>query len=150
MANEEKLWQQSSKVHWITSGDKNMAFFHRKASQRFRRNQIDGLRNQMGDMCFGEDNVSNIIIEYYQCLFTISNPCEIDSVLQCVPQVVSHEMNNMLSAKFTKIEVDISLQQMAPSKEPSPDGMPPYSIKKFGRASGMMWPRLLVLALIQG
>lgn len=65
LANEERLWQQRSKAHWITSGDKNTAFFHRKASQRFRRNQIDGLGNQIGEMCLGENNVANIIINYY-------------------------------------------------------------------------------------
>ena len=75
-----------------------MAFFHRKASQRFWRNQIDGLRNQMGEMCSGENNVANIIINYYHSLFTTSNPCEIDSVLQFVPQVVTNDMNNMLFA----------------------------------------------------
>ncbi|KAL0004787.1 hypothetical protein SO802_012348 [Lithocarpus litseifolius] len=35
LANEEKLWQQHSKAHWITSGDKNTTSFHRKALQGF-------------------------------------------------------------------------------------------------------------------
>ena len=35
LGQEEKLWQQRSYVHWLSSGDKNTSFFHNKASQRF-------------------------------------------------------------------------------------------------------------------
>lgn len=82
---EEKLWQQRSKSHWISGGLKTQHFFHSKASQRFRRNQISSLRNSLGEMCYGDDNVSNLLIDYYQALFTTSNPCDIDHVLQYIP-----------------------------------------------------------------
>ena len=75
-------------------------------------------------MCYGDDNVSNIIVNYYQTLFITSNPWEINYVLQFTPQVVTPDMNNMLLAKFTKIEVDITLKQMAPLKSPGPNSMP--------------------------
>lgn len=90
----------------------------------------------MGEMCFGENNVVNVIINYYQSLFTTSNPCEIEYVLQYVPQMVTNEMNTMLLAEFTKAKVDIALQQMAPLKAPSPDGMPPIFYQHFWESIG--------------
>lgn len=82
-------------------------------------------------MCYGDDNVSNIIVDYYQTLFTTSNLWEINYVLQFTPQVVTFDMNNMLLAEFTKIEVDIAFKQMAPLKAPSPNGMPPIFYQHY-------------------
>ena len=82
-------------------------------------------------MCYGDDNVSNIIVDYYQTLFTTSNLWEINYVLQFTPQVVTPDMNNMLLAEFTKIEVDIAFKQMAPLKAPSPNGMPPIFYQHY-------------------
>ena len=43
LMKEEKMWQESSKTHWLNSGDKNTSYFHSKASQRYRKNRILGL-----------------------------------------------------------------------------------------------------------
>ena len=48
LVKEEKLWQQRFKTHWMKSGDKNSRYFHTRASQRYRRNWILGLRNSNG------------------------------------------------------------------------------------------------------
>lgn len=50
---EEKMWQQRSHVHWMVSGDKNTSYFHNRASQRFRRNNISELRDLEGRLSFG-------------------------------------------------------------------------------------------------
>ena len=82
-------------------------------------------------MCYGDDHVSNIIVDYYRTLFITSNPWEINYVLQFTPQVVTLDMNNMLLAKFTKIEVDITLKKMAPLKSPGPNGMSPIFYQHY-------------------
>lgn len=78
LVKEEKMWQQRSKAHWMKSGDKNSSYFHNKASQRFRRNRILGLKDSRGVMCMGDDRVAGLLENYYQQLFTSSNPSEID------------------------------------------------------------------------
>lgn len=77
-------------------------------------------------MCIGDENVAALLVEYHMGLFTSANPCEIDTVLQLVPRIVTDEMNTLLSHEFTRGEVDIALSEMAPLKAPRLDGMPPF------------------------
>ena len=122
---EEQLQQQQSKSHWISLCDRNIAFFHNRASQRFRWNYIHGLQNQAGELCCGDDNVAALLVDYLKSLFTTTYPFDIDVVLQSVPQVVTNEMNAQLTHDFTREEVKIALKYMTPLKAPSPDGLPP-------------------------
>ena len=66
LVKEEKMWHQQSKTHWMKSGNKNSNYFHNKASYRYRRNQILGLKDSRGVMCMGDDNVAGLLENYYQ------------------------------------------------------------------------------------
>lgn len=76
------MWQQRSHTHWMVSGDKNTAYFHNRASQRFRRNNISELRALDGRIVLGDENIATMIVDYYQHLFTSSNPSDIEEVVQ--------------------------------------------------------------------
>ena len=58
LVKEEKMWHQQSKTHWMKLGNKNSNHFHNKASHRYRRNQILGLKDSRGVICMGYDNVA--------------------------------------------------------------------------------------------
>lgn len=73
LTKEEKLWQQHFKLHWPKEGDQNTSYFHGKASQRCRQNNIKRLRSSNGVWCEGDDQVANLFIEYYDELFSTSN-----------------------------------------------------------------------------
>ena len=66
-----------------------------------------------------------IVLEFYQALFTTQNPDNFDEILAQIPQVVTDEMNNDVMAKFKTDEVETALKQMAPLKSLGPYGMPP-------------------------
>ena len=51
---ENLMWQQRSRALFLNCGDRNTAYFHSKASQRFRRNRILGLRNSQNTWCTDE------------------------------------------------------------------------------------------------
>jgi hypothetical protein len=37
---EETLWRQKSRIHWLREGDKNTRFFHNSLTQRRNMNRI--------------------------------------------------------------------------------------------------------------
>ena len=117
---EEKMWQQRSRTHWLVSGDNNTKYFHNKVSQRFCRNSISKLRDPNGVLASGEENVSDMIVDFYSKLFSSSIPCDMEMVVQHTKRVVSANMNDSLVEAFTKEEVEVALKQMAPLKAHDP------------------------------
>ena len=72
-----------------------------------------------------------IVLEFYQALFTTQNPDNFDEILAQIPQVVTDEMNNDLMVEFQKEEIEIALKYMAPLKSPGPDGMLPIFYQHY-------------------
>ncbi|XP_075645606.1 uncharacterized protein LOC142616692 [Castanea sativa] len=105
---EKKLWQQRAHDHWMVSGDKNTE-----------------LKGPNGVMVSGEDKIAALAVGYYKNLFSSSTPDNIEVVVQHTQGVVSEEINSELISEFSKTEVELALQQMAPLKASGPDGMPP-------------------------
>ena len=97
---EEKMWQQRSHVHWMVSGDKNSSYFHNRASQLYRRNNISELRDSHARLVSGDENISVMIVDYYKQLFTSSSSCEIEEVVQFTKMVVTVDMNSCLTREF--------------------------------------------------
>ena len=64
LSQEEKLWQQRSRIPWLKVGDQNSRYFHSRTSQRLGRNQIEVLKNLAGVWCEVEDRVANLLVDY--------------------------------------------------------------------------------------
>lgn len=71
------------------------------------------------------------IVDFYQELFTTSNPTNFEEVTNTIPLLVTQEMNDMLLAKFKMEDVESALRQMAPLKAPRPDGMPLFYLPEL-------------------
>ena len=93
------------------------------------------MKNEAGVVCTNEEEISNILIDYYQHLFTSASPSHVEEVLRAVPTIITKEQNAMLAAEFVKAEVDEALKQMEPLKAPGPNGLPPLFYQKF-------WPSI--------
>ena len=70
-------------------------------------------------------------MSYYQELFTTANSTPSNATLDLVPNVITSEMNSMLTADFLECEVELALKQMAPLKAPRPDDMPSLFYQHF-------------------
>ena len=89
---EEKIWQQRSRIQWLKNRDQNTRFFHGFVTHRKRQNFIKGLRDQQRVMQEDEGAVLALPVKYYTKFFTSSNPQDLDRILDGVQSVVTDEM----------------------------------------------------------
>ena len=69
---EQRMWFQRSKVLWASQGNRNSKFFHYRATQRKRKNTIQRLRASIGQWITCNDEVADILVSYFQGLFTLA------------------------------------------------------------------------------
>ena len=121
---EAQMWCQQSRVLWLKHRDNNTIFFHSRATQKHRKNLIRGINDCTKTWKVQPDEIANVLLSYYQELFTIANSTPSNATLDLVPHVITSEMNSMLTANFLECEVELALKQMAHLKALGPDGMP--------------------------
>ena len=136
LIKEEKMWKQRSRTLWLHKGDQNTRFFHSRASHRHRRNRIMELENLDGVLFLDEEEITNILVTYYHRLFNSTTPQNLEEALAAVPELISDEMNSLLTAEYVKAEVDEALKHMELLKAPVPDGLPPLFFQKFWSSIG--------------
>ena len=128
---ESQMWQQRSRSLFLKCGDRNTNYFHSKASHRFRRNRISGLRDASNLRCTEDSVIRNIVCDYYQSLFTSSQPLDFVVILEAVKPSVSEVMNAQLLRPFLREEVEVAIKQMKPISALGPDSMPPLFYQYF-------------------
>ena len=117
---ESRMWCQRSRVLWLSKGDNNTAFFHSKATKRFRKNLIRGIRDGNGAWVTNQDDIGNVMESYYKELFLSSNSNLEDDSLEKIPCIVTDEMNGDLMKEFTKLEVKEARSEEHTSELQSP------------------------------
>ena len=106
-------------------------FFHSKATKRLRENSIRGIRDGNGVWRTNHDDIGHVMESYYKELFSTGNLNLEANSSEKIPCTVTNLMNAELVKEFTELEVKEALNQMAPLKAPSPDGMPPLFYQHF-------------------
>ncbi|KAK8656712.1 hypothetical protein V6N13_098653 [Hibiscus sabdariffa] len=66
---EELLWRRKSRSDWVLQGDRNTAYFHRKAKQRKVRNRITSLQLPDGSWCDDENILRSEAANFFRDLF---------------------------------------------------------------------------------
>lgn len=100
-----------------------------------------------GTWHISNDQIAQVAEQYFQELFTLTNPTGMESVLDLVGSLITLDMNNALLQWYTSYEVRRALFQMHPSKSPGPDGMSPFFFQKFRNIIGHDVTEAILLVL---
>nr|XP_023874851.1 uncharacterized protein LOC111987372 [Quercus suber] len=128
---ESLMWIQRARSLYLQTRDSNTRYFHSRASQRYKRNQIHGLRNDQHTWCTAEHQIQGIATAFFQDLFTTSSPEEGHPIFESILPVVTLDMNRDLTRSFSRDEVEAALKSMEPLSAPGPDGIPPTFFQSY-------------------
>jgi hypothetical protein len=83
---------------------------------------VEKIRDEEGNICTDPNAIEAAFVRYYNGLFTLASPSNMEQCISALGGRVFDEMNMKLIATFTKEEIKQALDQMGPLKAPSPDG----------------------------
>ncbi|KAL9663550.1 hypothetical protein QQ045_018939 [Rhodiola kirilowii] len=125
-------WEQLS--GWLKEGDMNTKFFHERATQRMKRNNIQRIRLEDGSWISGDTEICSKAAEFFEEIFRA--PLLEEEVgwregLSCIQGNLSNEWRLKLVRPFTTEEVKEAMFQLGPTKAPGVDGFSAIFYHKF-------------------
>eukprot|EP00253_Pinus_taeda_P011321 PITA_11321 len=121
---EETLWKQKSRVHWLKEGKQNSKFFHRSTLDYRNANKILNLKNESGDTLHTHREISSLLTEHFKHI-SQESPIDraevINTLTQSIPKVVTKDQNLALLKEISMEEVEEALKGMPNNKSPGPD-----------------------------
>lgn len=83
---EHIYWKQRAKVHRLEKGDRNTRFFHHYATERRRASRIKRLIMDDGHVVENEEELQQLISNFYEHLFSSSAGDRVQELLQFSPR----------------------------------------------------------------
>jgi hypothetical protein len=95
-----------------------------KANMRRRKNKIEAIKDQQGQIQYDKDQIEQVFIDHFQALFTKQTTHNIEETLAVVKNRINEDMFQILNDQFTKEEVGQAIRDMKALAAPGPDGLP--------------------------
>ena len=73
-------------------GDRNVKFFHSKATQRRKKNHINGIKNSQGQWVGELEEVVEVASDYFDNLFSVGAANQMEECLNAVSNKVIDNM----------------------------------------------------------
>lgn len=124
-------WKQISRVDWLTYGDKNTQFFHKKASQRNWKNTIRGLKDSNGEWKTSFDELQSIMVDFYSELFTAGDLVGVDNCCGALKRNALASLHQDLLRPFSREDVLYALHDMSPTKTSGSYGFSAMFYQKY-------------------
>ena len=72
---EVTMWAQRSRILWANEGDKNSKYFHCCATRRFRKNSLEGIRDEAGVWRTRQEEIGEVMVNYFKSVYRIRGDC---------------------------------------------------------------------------
>lgn len=121
-SEEESYRRQRSCIQWLQDGDCNTGFFHAVTRGRNAVNKLAVIENNSGEAAYGDDRIAKCIADFYRDVFTSSPRGGLSFISDVIQPMVSEEMNQLLIAMPTDLEIKGAVFSIHKDKAPGSDG----------------------------
>ncbi|CAL2240584.1 unnamed protein product [Prunus armeniaca] len=111
---------------------------------RRRANRMVDLEDSAGRWCMDDSEIKPLIISYFQEIFTMCSPTNIESITDCVQPRVTTQQNSYLTRQISSKEIWLAMKSLNPTKSPGPDGF----MWKFFNSIGTWLTHLVLIPKI--
>lgn len=129
-----------------------MKWFHSRANARRKKNTMLEVFDHEGNWVDDNDIMGDITTKYFMEMFKSSEPKNeaVEKVISGFSKRISEVQNQMLDMSFTKMEIEITLKSMNPTKAPCPDGAHALFFQKYWDIIGSEVSKLCLEVLNEG
>ncbi|KAL9690786.1 hypothetical protein QQ045_011196 [Rhodiola kirilowii] len=130
-AQDERMWRQKSRVKWLKEGDQNTSYFHRMATWRTKKNNIESLMindrrvEELGQL---KSEIRKFFVEHF-----LKGDARPWTAAKMHFGVINQDQKEEMERMISKEEILLSLKECEGNKAPGPDGFNISFYKKFGR-----------------
>ena len=121
---EEGGLRQKARIVWLHVGDFNSHYFHIVVEKRCKKNRIDALVDDCGDIVTATDAIRSSITHFYQNLLgkAFDSLKGIDlQAMRVGPQLTISQAQDLIKP-ISRADVDDALKDIDESKSPGPNG----------------------------
>eukprot|EP00253_Pinus_taeda_P016434 PITA_16434 len=122
---EEIKWRFKSRQLWLKEGDKNTTYFHKQATARKIRNNVNAITDSKGNQHNNQEDIKRAASLHFKSLLTEDQE-EIDysELLQYLPKGITPGMNESLNREIEEEEIRKAIWPLQLDKSLGPDGFP--------------------------
>lgn len=124
LLQEELFWRQKARCDWVRFGDINTKFFHLAAIVRRKRNKIEALIRDNGELVMDDHELSTTTVDYFKSLYTATGDLNNLHTSVTFPTLSNASLME-IEAEFTDLEIKDVVFCMGTLKVPGPDGLQP-------------------------
>ncbi|XP_060210293.1 uncharacterized protein LOC132637177 [Lycium barbarum] len=126
----DSYWRQKAHLEWQLEGDETTKFFHSVVRGRRHHMRIQRIKYANEWIEEEEDDIARAAINFYQNLFT-QNHTYIDlSILDCIPNLVTCDDNQILNEEISSKVVKDATFDIDPNSSAGPDGFSSFFFQK--------------------